>query len=129
MGTPCDRVEVVKNLIEKNRILNNMAGEYVLSLFPGQNERRYVECGRSLTTAAIEKFNEAVKAYMDYCYDSDTHVDTDINMAVVLDRCLSSGADCSRIAEEMGCSYHTVRDYMRENERRITAMIFCDGSI
>jgi hypothetical protein len=129
IGTPNNRTEAVKALIEKNRILNNMAGEYVLSLFPGQNERRYAERGRSLTTDVMEKFNEAVKAYMDYCYDGDTHIDTDINMAGVLDRCLSSGADCSRIAEKMGCSYHTVRGYMRENERRITAMMFCEGSI
>lgn len=129
VGTPYNGIETVKTLIEKNRILNNMAGEYVLSLFPGQNERGCVECGRSLTTEVMEKFNEAVKAYMDYCYNGDTHIDTEINMAGVLERCLSSGADCSRIAEEMGYSYHTVRDYMRENERRISAMMFCNGSI
>lgn len=124
VDTPKDNVALVRTLIDKNRILRSMSGEYVLSLFHGQRERMDVERGRRLTTEVLEWLDDTAKAYTDYCNDEDTRIETDINMSDVLNRCLSSGADCSRIAEEIGYSYYSVCNYMRENERRLSAMMF-----
>lgn len=120
---PEDKEATVHMLIEGNRLFRNMAGDYVLDLFPGRKERNTVEHGRQLTAAVMEQLTEAVRAYSDYCNDSSTRIDTDIRKAEILEKCLA-GVPCCKMAEEYGCCEGTIYSDMRENEKRLAAMMF-----
>lgn len=120
---PKGKEGTVHMLVEDSRLFQNMAGDYVLSLFPGWHERETLEQGRELTAAVMGQLADAVKAYCDYCNNSDTRIDTDIRRAEILEKCLA-GVPCCRIAEEHGCCESTIYTDIRENEKRLAAMMF-----
>lgn len=120
---PRDKEATVHMLIEGSRLFGNMAGDYVLDLFPGKKERNTVEYGRQLTAAVMEQLAEAAGAYSDYCNDSSIRIDTDIRKAEILEKCLA-GVTCCQLATEYGCCEGTIYSDMRENEKRLAAMMF-----
>lgn len=120
---PEDKEAVVHMLIEGSRLFGNMAGDYVLDLFPGRKERNTVEHGRQLTAAVMKQLAEAAGTYSDYCNDSSVRIDTDIRKAEILEKCLA-GVPCCQMAEEYGCCEGTIYSDMRENEKRLAAMMF-----
>lgn len=115
--------ETVRALVNGSRLFSSMAGDYILRLFQGNGERLIVERSRQLTRRTMVLFAEAVDAYVRYCHDEHTIIDTDIRKAGILCKCLS-GASTAAIAEEYGCCESTVYMDMRENERRLAAMLF-----
>lgn len=122
-GTPGHREAVVRMLVDGNKFFHDMAGDYVLCLFPGKKERAAVERGRKLTRDMMARFADAVEAYSGYCNDKHTCIDTDIRKAEILEKCLA-GIRPAAIAEEYGCCESTVYADIRENERRLAAMLF-----
>lgn len=66
---------------------------------------------------------EAAGAYSDYCNDSSTRINTDIRKAEILEKCLA-GVTCCQMAEEYGCCEGTIYSDMRENAKRLAAMMF-----
>ncbi len=120
---PKSREEIVCMLLRCHRLFNGMAGDYVLSLFDGKGEKAAVEQGRQLTRVIMERFAEAVGAYSEYCNDEHTRIDTDIRKADILEKCLV-GVPPAVIAREYGCCESTVYADIRENERRLGAMLF-----
>lgn len=125
-GVPGDGVTAVRMMIEGSRLISGMAGDCILCLFPGKKERAAVERGRHLTVDIMGRFGDAVEAYAGYCNDGHTRVDTDIRRSGVLEKCLA-GVTPAAIAEEYGCSESTVYADIRENERRLAAMLFDEG--
>lgn len=117
---------IVRTLIKDNSLFKNTTGEYVLSLFPDKQQQRMLEQSRQLTMYVMEQFAEAVGAYKDYCNDEHTHIDTDIRKMEVLEKCLA-GVLPTVIAEEYKISESTVYADMRENEKRLVAMLFDDA--
>ena len=71
----------------------------------------------------MARFADAVEAYSGYCNDKHTCIDTDIRKAEILEKCLA-GIRPAAIAEEYGCCESTVYADIRENERRLAAMLF-----
>lgn len=120
---PEGKEEAVRMLIQCGRLFGGMAGDYVLCLFPGKIERAAVERGRRLTGDIMGRFADAVSAYSEYCNDVHTRIDTDIRKAGILERCLA-GVPPAAIAQEYGCCESTVYADIRENERRLAAMMF-----
>lgn len=120
---PKEKEAVVQMLIEGSRFFGNMAGDYVLDLFPGRKERDTVEHGRKLTAVVMEQLAEAVRAYSGYCNDSNTHIDTDIRKAEILEKSLA-GVPCCQLAAEYGCHEGTIYSDMRDNKKRLAAMMF-----
>lgn len=120
---PEGKEKIVRMLAGGCRLLRNMAGEYVLLLFPGRWQNRAVEWGREITGDVLQQFAGAVEAYLDYCRDGHTRIDTDIRKAWVLERCID-GISPAAIAEEYGCCESTIYADMRENDRRLAAMLF-----
>lgn len=120
---PKSREEIVCMLLRCHRLFNGMAGDYVLSLFDGKGEKAAVEQGRQLTSVIMERFAEAVGAYSEYCNDKHTRINTDIRKADILEKCLV-GVPPAVIAREYGCCESTVYADIRENERRLGAMLF-----
>lgn len=114
---------IVRTLAGNCRLLQDMAGEYVLLLFPGRKQGQAVERGREITKDALRQFAEAVEAYLDYCRDGHTRIDTDIRRAWVLERCID-GISPAAIAEEYGCCESTIYADIRENDKRLAAMLF-----
>lgn len=123
MGLPWDKRAAVSMMIEGSRIFSAMAGDYVLCLFPGERERAVAIQGRKLTKDVLRQFADAVGSYCEYCNDGHTRIDTDIRKAEILRKCLA-GATPAAIAEGYGCSESTVYADIRENERRLAAMLF-----
>lgn len=121
---PEDKEAAVCILVEGSRIFG-MAGDYSLCLFPGKREREAVERGRQITKDIMEQFQDAVKAYSAYCNDEHTRIDTDIRKAEILEKCIA-GVSPAAIAEEYGCCESTVYADIRENERKLAAMLFDD---
>lgn len=103
-----------------------MAGDYVSCLFPGKREREAVERGRRATRRGMGQLAEAVEAYSGYCNDGHFSIDVDIRKAEILQKCIA-GASPAAIAEGYGCCQSTVYADIRENERRLAAMLFDDG--
>lgn len=122
-GRPESGEDAVRMLTGCSRIFHNMAGGYVPTLFTGKNEKAAVEQGRRITGNVMEQMDEAVKAYCGYCRDEYFRIDTDIRKAGILERCLA-GIPVAAIAEEYGCSEGTVYADIRENEKRLSAMLF-----
>lgn len=114
---------VVRMLTEGSSLFKNMAGEYVISLFPGTQERKTVKQSRQLTMDVMKQFTQVVRIYYAYCNDEHTRIDTDIRKAKILEKCLA-GVTPAAIAEEYGCCESTVYSDIRENERRLAAMLF-----
>lgn len=129
---PGDKEKAVHMLVDGSRLFSGMVGDYVLCLFPGKKERAAVERGRRLTVDIMRRFNDAAEAYVCYCNDVHTRIDTDIRRSKIMEKCLA-GVTPAAIAEEYGCSESTVYADIRENERRLAAMLFDiereDGSI
>lgn len=125
-GFPEESAEAVRMLIEGSSLLNSMAGDYILDLFPGAGTRRKVEQGRSLTGEIMGRLAEAVEEYSEYCNSSTPRIDTEIRKAEILGKRLG-GVPCCRIAEEYGCHEGTIYSDMRDNERRLAAMMFADA--
>ncbi len=113
----------VHMLIEGSRIFGSMAGDYVLCLFSGKKERAAVEMCRKLTKDIMRQFEDAVRAYSGYCNDEHTRIDTDIRKAAVLEKCIAGIAPAA-IAKEYGCCEETIYADIRENEKRLAAMLF-----
>lgn len=126
VGVPGNGVTAVRMMIEGSRLFSSMAGEYVLKLFPGRKERMIVERGRQLTERIMELFEDAVEAYCSYCAEGSTYIDTDARKAGILRKCMA-GVPPAAIAKEYGCSESTVYADIRENERRLAAMLFDEG--
>ncbi|MCM1194099.1 MAG: hypothetical protein NC389_16945 [Acetatifactor muris] len=120
---PEDKEAAVCMLIQCSRLLGAMAGDDVLCLFPGKMEREAVQQGRRLTNGIMEQLADAVRAYSEYCNDGHTRIDTDIRKAEILGKCLA-GVPPAAIAEEYGCCEATVYADIRENEKRLAAMLF-----
>lgn len=116
-------VRFVRMLIEYGRIFRKLAGNYVLEIFPENRERETVERSRHITGVILEQLSAAVEAYLDYCNDEHMRIDTDIRKAEILKECLV-GASTADITERYGCSECTVYADMRENEKRLAAMLF-----
>ncbi len=121
---PEENDKAVGMLTRGSRLFGGMAGEYVLCLFPGKGERAAVKKGRRLTEEVMGRFTDAARAYSRYCNDGYTRIDTDVRKAEILERCLA-GIPAAAIAEEYGCSASTIYADIRENERRLAAMLFC----
>lgn len=122
-GRPTDKRIAVRVLVSGNRMFQSMAGGYVLQLFPGRRQGQAVRQGREITGDIMQYFAGAVEAYLDYCRDSHACIGTDIRKAGVLERCLA-GVPPAAIAKEFGCCESTVYADMRENEKRLAAMLF-----
>lgn len=120
---PEDKEAAVCMLIQCSRLFNCMTEDYVLRLFSGKREMAAVGQGRWLTKNIMKQFADAVMAYSEYCNDEHTRIDTDIRKAGVLEKCLA-GVPTAAIAEEYGCCESTVYADIRENERRLAAMLF-----
>ena len=129
---PEEKEAAVCMLIQGSRLFGGMAGDDVLCLFSGKREREAVQQGRQLTKGIMEQLADAIRAYSRYCNDEHTHIDTDVRKAEILQKCLA-GVSPAAIAEEYGCCQSTVYGDIRENERRLAAMLFDiereDGSI
>lgn len=125
---PEEKEAAVRMLIEGSRLFGNMAGDYIYDLFPGRKERNSVKHGRQLTAVVMEQLTEAAGAYSDYCNDSNTRIDTDIRKAEILEKCLA-GMTCCQLAAEYGCCEGTIYSDMRENEKRLAAMMFNDTAV
>ncbi len=123
MDQPKDKESAVHMLIQCSRILGGMAGDYIFCLFPGKKEKDAVQQGRRFTRDVMEKFADAVKAYSGYCKDGHMRIDTNIRKAAVLEKCLA-GVPPAAIAKECRCCESTVYADIRENERRLAAMLF-----
>lgn len=123
MKPPEEKEEAVCMLIQGSRLFDGMVGDDVLCLFSGKRERVAVEQGRQLTKNIMEQLADAVKAYSEYCNDEHTRIETDIRKAEILEKCLA-GVSPAAIAEEYGCCESTVYADIRENERRLAAMLF-----
>lgn len=129
MGVPAaadqsgDREALIRMLVDGSRLFRSIAGDYVLCLFLGRRERLAVERGRKITRYILEQLEGAVEAYSGYCNDGHTRIDTDIRKAEVLHKCLA-GVTPAAIAEEYGCCEGTIYADIRENERRLAAMLF-----
>lgn len=126
MGNPGDRESAVGMLVSCSRLLGSMAGDYISCLFPGRREWKAVQQGRRLTRNIMGQLEDAVGAYLGYCNDVQTHIDTDIRKAAVLEECLA-GVPAAAIARKYGCSEGTVYADIRENGRRLAAMLFGVG--
>lgn len=113
----------VRMLVDGSRLFSALAGYYVLCLFPGKRERAAVEQGRKFTRRVMVQLADAVKAYSDYCNDSSIRIDTDIRKAEILEKCLD-GIPPAAIARGYGCCESTIYADIRENERRLAAMLF-----
>jgi len=122
-GTPKHEEAVVRMLVDGSRFFHNMAGDYVFCLFPGKKEREALERGRFLTKDVTGQFDDAVGEYSRYCHDEHTCIDTDIRKAEILQKCLD-GVPPAAIAKEYACCESTVYADIRENERRLAAMLF-----
>lgn len=120
---PEDREAAIRMLVDGSRLFSSMAGDYVLCLFPGKRERAAVEQGRRATIRIMGQLGEAVGAYSEYCNDGCSSIDTDIRKAGILQKCIA-GVPPAAIAEEYGCCQSTVYADIRENERRLAAMMF-----
>ncbi len=75
-----------------------------------------VEQGRWITRQIMGQLSEATEAYLGYCNDQYTRIDTDIRKAEILEKCIS-GVPPAAIAEEYGCCESTIYADIRENER------------
>ena len=122
-GQPVDKRIAVRVLASGSRMFQNLAGGYVLQLFPGRKQSQAVRHGREITGEVMQYFAEAVEAYLDYCRDRHACIDTDIRKAGVLERCLA-GVPPAAIAKEFGCCEGTIYTDIRENEMRLAAMLF-----
>lgn len=120
---PEDREMAVRMLVDGSRLFSAMAGDYVLCLFPGKREQAAVEQGRQVTKQIMGRLAETVEAYFRYCNDECTRIDTDIRKAGILQKCLE-GVPPAAIAEEYGCCIGTVYSDIRENEKKLAAMMF-----
>lgn len=123
---PESKEAAVRMLVDGSRLFSALGGEYVLYLFPGKRERAAVEQGRHLTKRMMGQFADAVRAYSRYCNDEHTRIDTDIRKAEILEKCLA-GVPSAAIAKEYGCCESTVYADIRENEKRLAAMLFDTG--
>lgn len=123
---PKDGAAAVRVLVDGSRLFSALGGDYVLCLFPGKRERAAVEQGRRLTKCMMGQLADAVKAYSRYCNDEHTCIDTDIRKAEILEKCLADVPPAA-IAEEYGCCESTVYADIRENEKRLAAMLFGTG--
>ena len=123
VDSPEDKEAAVCMLIQCSRLFYCMAGDYVLCLFSGKKEMVAVRQGRQLTKDIMGQLADAVRAYSEYCNDEYTRIDTDIRKAEILEKCLA-GVPTAAIAEEYGCCESTVYADIRENERRLAAMLF-----
>ncbi len=123
---PAGGEAAIRMLVDGNRIFASMAGDYALCLFPGQRERAAVEQGRHATIQIMGQLAEAVEAYSRYCHDGYPRIDTEIRKAEILRKCIA-GVPPAAIAEEYGCCQSTVYADIRENERRLAAMLFGTG--
>ena len=121
--SPEDREAAIRMLVDGSRLFSSMAGDYVLCFFPGKRERAAVEQGRRATIRIMGQLAEAVGAYSGYCNDGHPSIDTDIRKAGILQKCIA-GVPPATIAEEYGCCQSTVYADIRENERRLAAMMF-----
>ncbi len=120
---PEDKEAAVRMLVDGSRLFCGMAGDYVLCLFAGKREKAAVEQGRQLTRDIMGQLADVARAYTGYCNDKHTRIDTDIRKAEILEKCLA-GASPAAIAEEYGCCESTVYADIRENEKRLAAMLF-----
>lgn len=120
---PEDKEAAVCLLVQCSRLFNCMTEDYVLRLFSGKREMAAVGQGRWLTKNIMKQFADAVMAYSEYCNDKHTRIDTDIRKAEILEKCLA-GVPAAAIAEEYGCCESTVYADIRENEKRLAAMLF-----
>ena len=120
---PENKEAAVCMLIQSSGIFNCMAGDYVLCLFSGKRELAAVEQGRQITRDIMGQLADAVRVYYEYCNDEHTRIDTDIRKVEILERCID-GIPTAAIAEEYGCCEGTVYADIRENEKRLAAMMF-----
>lgn len=121
--SPEDKEAVICMLIQCSRLFYCMTGDYVLCLFPEKKEMAAVGQGRQLTKDIMGQLADAVRAYSEYCNDEYTCIDTDIRKAEILEKCLAD-VPAAAIAEEYGCCESTIYADIRENERRLAAMMF-----
>lgn len=131
MGVPAaggakGKEEAIRMLVDGSRLFQGMAGDHIFCLFPGKKQRAAVERGRRITKDVMGQLDAAVGAYYGYCNDGHTRIDTEIRKAEILKKCLA-GVPPAAIAEEYGCSESTVYADIRENERRLAAMLFDVG--
>lgn len=118
---PEDKENYTGWLIENGRLFRRMVGVYVLSLFP--EHEKMVERSRQRTGDILEQLTAAVEAYSEYCNDEHTRINTDIRKADILAKCIA-GVSPAAIAKEYGCCVSTVYADIRENSRRLAAMLF-----
>lgn len=120
---PEDREGAVRMLVDGSRLFCAMDADIIPRLFRGKRELAAAERGRQATQGIMEQLAEAVSAYSEYCNDGQTRIDTDIRKAEILHKRLA-GIPPAAIAEEYGLNEGTVYADMRENERRLAAMMF-----
>ncbi len=128
MGVPAvrasgDKESIIHMLVDGSRLFHDMEGDYILDLFPGQKERAAVVRGRQFTKIVMKMFDTAVEAYSAYCNDEHPCIDTNIRKAEILRTCIA-GVRPAAIAKEYECCETTIYADIRENERRLAAMLF-----
>lgn len=120
---PNSKEAAVGMLVDGSRLFSSMTKEYILCLFQGKRELQTVEQGRIITKDVMGQLVEATEAYFQYCKEGQTYIDTDVRKAKVLKKCLE-GISPAAIASEYYCCERTVYADIRENERRLAAMLF-----
>lgn len=123
---PERREGVVRMLVDGSRLFSSMSGDYVCSLFPGKREQAVVGQSRRATRRIMWQLAEVVEAYSGYCNDKYDSIYTDVRKAEILQKCIA-GISPAAIAEEYGCCQSTVYADIRENEKRLAAMLFDTG--
>lgn len=129
MGIPAavernDCTTYVRKIIDGSRLFESMSGEYIFELFPAH--KGVVAQSQKHTDRILNCFHIALNEYLEYCRDMTVAIDADIRKADVLMDCLA-GASCGSIAEKYRCSEETVYSDIRENERKLAAMLFKTG--
>lgn len=129
MGIPAYRYKAdsqeaaVSFVIRNYALLSRQSEDYILDIFQKNADRAAVKSGRLHTQRILQQLTDAAKAYIEYCRDDRANIDTDFRKADVLERCLA-GCSVQCIAEQCGTSEDTIYNDIRDNGRRLTALLF-----
>lgn len=129
MGIPAYRHQAdsqeaaVSFVIRNYALLSRQSEDYILGIFQKNADRAAVKSGRLHTQRILQQLTEAAKAYIEYCRDDLANIDTDFRKADVLELCLS-GCTVQSIAEQCGTSEDTIYNDIRDNGRRLAALLF-----
>lgn len=118
-----NREAAVSFVISNYALLSRQSDNYILNIFRKKSDMAAVENARVHTQKILDQLTDAAKAYIEYCRDGQANIDTDIRKADVLELSLA-GYSVYDIAEKCGTSKGTIYADIRENEQRLSALLF-----